>query len=178
MLYLIPSLAPIAQGIEHRSPEPGAQVRILVGAPYTMKTGHPHLGVLFSVFKDVHLVYVLCFCCPCFLIHSVEAPRFGPVVSSSPLRQAFAAEFPQYTMGIFAIRKSRTLGRWHLKWSVRSLGSLRHILRFVCQAGIDIQGTPATHLSIQSQAPHCDESEDCRTGSIVNPCHKTDTSVA
>lgn len=25
--------APIAQGIEHRSPEPGAQVRILLGAP-------------------------------------------------------------------------------------------------------------------------------------------------
>lgn len=25
--------APIAQGIEHRSPEPGAKVRILLGAP-------------------------------------------------------------------------------------------------------------------------------------------------
>lgn len=30
-------LAPIAQGIEHRSPEPGAQVRILLGAPYMEK---------------------------------------------------------------------------------------------------------------------------------------------
>ena len=31
-LHSIPH-APIAQGIEHRSPEPGAQVRILLGAP-------------------------------------------------------------------------------------------------------------------------------------------------
>ena len=32
MVYYF-SNAPIAQGIEHRSPEPGAQVRFLLGAP-------------------------------------------------------------------------------------------------------------------------------------------------
>ena len=33
MVYFNGIQAPIAQGIERRSPEPGAQVRILLGAP-------------------------------------------------------------------------------------------------------------------------------------------------
>lgn len=33
LYYLSIKYAPIAQGIERRSPEPGAQVRFLLGAP-------------------------------------------------------------------------------------------------------------------------------------------------
>jgi len=30
------AIAPVAQGIEHRPPEPGAEVRILPGAPVSL----------------------------------------------------------------------------------------------------------------------------------------------
>lgn len=45
MVYYL-SNAPIAQGIEHRSPEPGAKVRILLGAPLK-KRFHSHVRPLF-----------------------------------------------------------------------------------------------------------------------------------
>src|SRR5918912_189693 len=38
---LVPARAPVAQGIEHRPPEAGAQVRILPGAPCDV-VGHRH----------------------------------------------------------------------------------------------------------------------------------------
>ena len=40
MVYFNGIHAPIAQGIERRSPEPGAQVRFLLGAPLILKDSH------------------------------------------------------------------------------------------------------------------------------------------
>lgn len=51
--------APIAQGIEHWSPEPGAQVRILVGA--LMDVGSKVWTTLVSYLDTPYLVFRFCF---------------------------------------------------------------------------------------------------------------------
>lgn len=49
--------APIAQGIERWSPEPGAQVRILVGAPHWSKTAAARAAAVCFVFSHPILTF-------------------------------------------------------------------------------------------------------------------------